>query len=653
MRAQASYTITVVKDGNDVDGITIQYIKTSSGATAPSQSDSGWSEEMPDFEAGKYVWTRNKVVFIDPSDPDTPIVTYTDPVLDTTWRKLDDLSTKYTEIKSTADEAYMKAGQNGEDIAVLKVTTEGLSSTVEGHGGRLTALDQKVDGISLKYTDSNGNETSFALTNGAIDITLLKDQIDDAATTATNFISLGSGGGIEVGNKSNGSWSGYRTQMTADAFNILDASNNVVATYGTDTIKLGLNSTTSKITFCGDSAKISYNSDADCIALQADDIGLYSTGDGTTSAYLKAYKEGDYGSGINLRAQYKTVSSSAWYYSEIDISSGAVQLVGNDFIGLYSPQVDVSGKISGQAAGGSWRLGRDNALLKSTSGTGTTAYFPVVDAKCNTGDWSIGTLGSDLYFVYTTDSDYGTGTNVTKKVRITSNGMLDALHGINIPNNTWLTIQNASGTDRRCIVMNASNQYFFGYSGLTQAEGASYFDGNAVYLRSNGIIQFNSYTGQGYGTILIGAQGTDRGLELRPATTNTCSLGWTSGRWKYAYVRQIYTTNSVSVDSDRRLKKDISYDFASIDKVIDSLNPAIYKLIADEDEKIRFGFVAQDVEQAFIEAGLNPDDYAFISKDETEDGVMLSLGYTETNALLWHRQQQLEKRIAELEKLTA
>lgn len=173
MRAQASYTITAVKDGNDLDSILMLWKKTTTNV-APAKPDgtnlNGWATEMPEFESGAYVWTCNRVVISDPTAA-TPIYIYTDPVLDTHWQKLDDLSTKYTEIKSTADEAYMKAVQNGEDITVLKVTTEGLNSTVTGQGQELTNIKQTVNNITLTVVNPDGSETSFKISDGKLDMT--------------------------------------------------------------------------------------------------------------------------------------------------------------------------------------------------------------------------------------------------------------------------------------------------------------------------------------------------------------------------------------------------------------------------------------------------------------------------------------------------
>lgn len=84
----------------------------------------------------------------------------------------------------------------------------------------------------------------------------------DAAKTATNFLSYDSTDGLQLGNKSGGLWSGYRTQITSSEFNILNSSGTEVASYGTNRIELGKDSTSSVIKLCGGEGSISYGTDS-------------------------------------------------------------------------------------------------------------------------------------------------------------------------------------------------------------------------------------------------------------------------------------------------------------------------------------------------------------------------------------------------------
>lgn len=192
MLSLASYTITNMKDGNDLEAIAVLYIVTSSDTTPPSVNDEGWQESMPEFEAGKYVWTMNKITIIDPTTT-TPIVTYTDPVLDTSWRKMDDLNTKYSEIKQT------------------------------------------VDNITLSITDGS-TTTSVKISNGTFSIT---SDFASGLVAKSDYMSYDSTNGLQIGHKGkNGAWTGYRTRINSGSFDILTGERTEVASFGSSSVEL-------------------------------------------------------------------------------------------------------------------------------------------------------------------------------------------------------------------------------------------------------------------------------------------------------------------------------------------------------------------------------------------------------------------------------
>ena len=86
---------------------------------------------------------------------------------------------------------------------------------------------------------------------------IFADQLQ-AAKTATNFMEFTSGTGLQIGNKSNGSWSGYRTKISSSAFEILNQAGTVLASYGEKLIQLGKNATDAVIELCGGKGKIKY-----------------------------------------------------------------------------------------------------------------------------------------------------------------------------------------------------------------------------------------------------------------------------------------------------------------------------------------------------------------------------------------------------------
>lgn len=82
----------------------------------------------------------------------------------------------------------------------------------------------------------------------------------EAAKTATNFMEFNSGTGLQIGDKTNGSWKGFRSRITSTAFEILNEAGTAVASYGRKLIQLGKDTTDAVIELCGGKGKISYQS---------------------------------------------------------------------------------------------------------------------------------------------------------------------------------------------------------------------------------------------------------------------------------------------------------------------------------------------------------------------------------------------------------
>lgn len=88
------------------------------------------------------------------------------------------------------------------------------------------------------------------------------NKANEAAKTATNFMSYDATNGLQVGNKTNGTWSGFIAQIKAGEFNILDATGNKLARYAANVIELGLNATSAVVKFCKGKGIIAYENDS-------------------------------------------------------------------------------------------------------------------------------------------------------------------------------------------------------------------------------------------------------------------------------------------------------------------------------------------------------------------------------------------------------
>lgn len=110
----------------------------------------------------------------------------------------------------------------------------------------------------------------------------------EAAKTATNYIDYSSSGGLQVGNKTSGSWAGFRTQITSSAFNILNAAGETLASYGAKLVELGKNASDAVIKFCNGKGQIGINVENE-LELSSDRIRMSSVADSMCSSNMSSH----------------------------------------------------------------------------------------------------------------------------------------------------------------------------------------------------------------------------------------------------------------------------------------------------------------------------------------------------------------------------
>lgn len=112
-------------------------------------------------------------------------------------------------------------------------------------------------------------------------------EVSKVAGAVNSFIYHDSINGLQIGDKSSGSWAGFRTQLLYNALNILNAIGDVVASYGEKLIELGKNATDAVIKLCGGKGQIEYVTDEDTsdeyLQITADKLRLKS--DSMSSLY--------------------------------------------------------------------------------------------------------------------------------------------------------------------------------------------------------------------------------------------------------------------------------------------------------------------------------------------------------------------------------
>lgn len=203
--------------------------------------------------------------------------------------------------KTTSGAYKLELSLGGDDITTsvndaVNAANDAANAANDAANTANDAINTANDAANTANGAANTANDALDTANGAL------GAVGDAAKTATNFLSYDSSNGLQVGNKSGGYWNGYRTQIMSNKFNILDSSGNEVASYGSNLIELGKNSTNSEVSFCNNKGTISYISDrygngieisSDRLSLKSDNITLTSnettsSGVGRASFYVGA-----------------------------------------------------------------------------------------------------------------------------------------------------------------------------------------------------------------------------------------------------------------------------------------------------------------------------------------------------------------------------
>lgn len=171
---------------------------------------------------------------------------------------------------------------NVDDLVAFDATIGGFNITSDGlYSGVKESVNNTTRGIYLgkdgqfSIGDSQNYLKYYKSSDGTYKLALSFDgtAIEDASKTATNFLSYDSANGVQVGNRTGGTWSGFRTQIASTAFNILDSAGNTLASYGAKLVELGKNAADAIIKLCGGKGQIEYTSD-DYLQVSADKLRL-------------------------------------------------------------------------------------------------------------------------------------------------------------------------------------------------------------------------------------------------------------------------------------------------------------------------------------------------------------------------------------------
>lgn len=133
-------------DGKSVESITPEYYLSSSKTT---QTGGSWTNTPPAWEPGKYIWTRNKIVYINPSS-----IVYTTPICDSSWEAAEEVRADLT---VRADEIEAKVETNTGNISSVTQKVNSIESQVSTNTENISKVTQTADKIDSLVKDSEGN----------------------------------------------------------------------------------------------------------------------------------------------------------------------------------------------------------------------------------------------------------------------------------------------------------------------------------------------------------------------------------------------------------------------------------------------------------------------------------------------------------------
>ena len=227
---------------------------------------------------------------------------------------------------------------------------------------------------------------------------------------------------------------------------------------------------------------------------------------------------------------------------------------------------------------------RSSGLYKITvDGTGHVSSVTAVTKDDITALGIVGTSGNtDINGTLTFNSDdQGIRTSKNDYGRIG-----DSLHAFF---ETWTNNLFCKHLSNQTKIGTSSDPYDIAY--LKQIIGCTTFGGSTAAEQ----IQFKSYS--------------NHSIEACPAVDNRSNWGLSGKKWYSVW------SYAFSGASDRKLKKDIrDIDAEWANEFIDRLKPSSYRFKDNSYGKIHTGFIAQDVEKAMLDLGMDRRDFAGLVK---------------------------------------
>lgn len=327
-----------------------------------------------------------------------------------------------------------QASQNSQAEIVIKDGWQASASTTEAFGVSVTRQNCDDLKVQVRATASNqcdvwvylpwsyswgtytvaGKYTSWATsqttqtaepTTGTLQDLAYRMNPENAAKVATNFLEFTSGTGLQVGNKTNGSWSGYRTKISAYAFEILNQAGTTLAYYGDKLIQLGKNAKDAVIELCGGVGKIKVDTSpggSAALSIQSEYVDIKgvheavvetssSTGSCIAGAVDDTFVVNTY-SDANNKANINVCNGSVILESKKNGYQAEVEFYGcgwsgGAYTGAFAPTKEYSEKIMLGDSGRVWeRLIVKNSPQVTSDRRSKTNIFPLGKSQINETD---------------------------------------------------------------------------------------------------------------------------------------------------------------------------------------------------------------------------------------------------------------------------
>lgn len=598
--------------GKGVSSITTEFYLSNSKTT---QSGGSWTTTMPTWTSGKYLWTRNKIVYTNPSS-----TAYTTPVCDSSWEAVNEVEETVSQIETRVTAAEQK------------ITDDAIVTTVRKSTLYKNDLNGKVNSTEIISTI---NQTAEAIKIQASKIKL------EGLVTANSYFKILTDGSIEAVN----------SKFTGT----ITATNGIIGGW----------------------------------TIQKDSLTCVSHNDGFNVTYT-TYIDANNGliKFLSTSNDYETIISINGMEMHAGRQDGDRWIYDDIYYGVNG--ISKSGSMTGEtfsldAHGVSFGLTHNLVRWSNGGGFITTNDEVSISNNCTassfyTGNWfrSTGRTGwySETYGggIWMTDSSW---VRVYNSKAFLCNNDMRAGEGNQhtIINNNWIGFYRASDGGRvGWMGANSTNDLYISpekgtcrigsnlYVASDASRGGYYLQinsGGGTYA-GNGYIFVNSsngYLALGQGDAYVGSSGGRLYLKpqnqvtydmfVEPRANRKTTLG-SSGKRFY----RLYTGLAVDVSSDRRIKEDFTTFDDRYLRLFELLQPTIYKLkYLPEDKSKIGGFIAQDVEEAMKQCGIDKREFGIYKYDSENDEY--SLIYDMFIPLTVHYVQEQSKLVNHLKNEVA